>query len=111
ARRPVLAVEPDSRAERRASRAKGICQDRGLSGLERTRIVWCERGDSNPHGFTRQILSLVRLPIPPLSQERSSAVRLERPLHDIVPAAHFAGLVSADSGSGTVCRQGFIAAR
>jgi hypothetical protein len=29
--------------------------------------LWCERGDSNPHGFTRQILSLVRLPIPPLS--------------------------------------------
>jgi hypothetical protein len=29
---------------------------------------WCERGDSNPHGVTRQILSLVRLPIPPLSQ-------------------------------------------
>ena len=22
---------------------------------------WCERGDSNPHGFTRQILSLVCL--------------------------------------------------
>ncbi len=31
-------------------------------------MCWCERGDSNPHGFTRQILSLVRLPIPPLSQ-------------------------------------------
>ena len=31
---------------------------------------WCERGDSNPHGFTRQILSLVRLPIPPLSHFR-----------------------------------------
>ena len=30
--------------------------------------IWCERGDSNPHGFTRQILSLVRLPIPPLSR-------------------------------------------
>ena len=30
--------------------------------------VWCERGDSNPHGLLRQILSLVRLPIPPLSQ-------------------------------------------
>jgi hypothetical protein len=29
---------------------------------------WCERGDSNPHGFPRQILSLVRLPIPPLSR-------------------------------------------
>src|SRR5277367_3579878 len=30
-------------------------------------IEWCERGDLNPHGFPRQILSLVRLPIPPLS--------------------------------------------
>ena len=30
-------------------------------------VSWCERGDSNPHGFPRQILSLVRLPIPPLS--------------------------------------------
>jgi hypothetical protein len=28
---------------------------------------WCERGDSNPHGLPRQILSLVRLPVPPLS--------------------------------------------
>ena len=34
----------------------------------RAHLHWCERGDSNPHGFTRQILSLVRLPIPPLSQ-------------------------------------------
>src|SRR5580698_2520880 len=33
---------------------------------------WCERGDSNPHGFTRQILSLVRLPIPPLSQNSTA---------------------------------------
>src|SRR5579885_2509198 len=32
--------------------------------------TWCERGESNPHGFPRQILSLVRLPIPPLSQAR-----------------------------------------
>jgi hypothetical protein len=31
------------------------------------RKIWCERGDSNPHGLPRQILSLVRLPIPPLS--------------------------------------------
>ncbi len=23
---------------------------------------WCERGDLNPHGLPRQILSLVRLP-------------------------------------------------
>ncbi len=35
--------------------------------------VWCERGDSNPHGFTRQILSLVRLPIPPLSHVEKQA--------------------------------------
>ena len=34
---------------------------------------WCERGDSNPHGFTRQILSLVRLPIPPLSHLAETA--------------------------------------
>src|SRR5581483_5240831 len=34
----------------------------------RVLIFWCERRDSNPHGFTRQILSLVRLPIPPLSR-------------------------------------------
>jgi hypothetical protein len=27
----------------------------------------CERGDSNPHAFRHQILSLARLPIPPLS--------------------------------------------
>ena len=38
------------------------------SRLQRCLVsFWCERGDSNPHGFTRQILSLVRLPIPPLS--------------------------------------------
>ena len=36
--------------------------------------LWCERGDSNPHGFTRQILSLVRLPIPPLSHYRNNSL-------------------------------------
>ena len=35
---------------------------------------WCERGDSNPHGFPRQILSLVRLPIPPLSHAGSNRI-------------------------------------
>ena len=29
---------------------------------------WCEKGDSNPQGLPRQILSLVRLPVPPFSQ-------------------------------------------
>jgi hypothetical protein len=39
--------------------------------------LWCERGDSNPHGFTRQILSLVRLPIPPLSHADNYTKRME----------------------------------
>ena len=30
--------------------------------------AWCERGDSNPHPLRDQILSLARLPVPPLSQ-------------------------------------------
>jgi hypothetical protein len=43
--------------------------------------IWCERGDSNPHGFTRQILSLVRLPIPPLSQSSITSLDAKvRPL-------------------------------
>ena len=33
----------------------------------------CERGDSNPHAFRHQILSLARLPIPPLSRPKTSA--------------------------------------
>src|SRR5207237_6642073 len=32
------------------------------------RSHWCERGDSNPHGCAHEILSLARLPVPPLSQ-------------------------------------------
>src|SRR5690348_11344339 len=31
------------------------------------KISWCERGESNPHPLRDQILSLARLPIPPLS--------------------------------------------
>ena len=40
-------------------------------------LVWCERGDSNPHGFPRQILSLVRLPIPPLSHFGAAVERIQ----------------------------------
>src|SRR6059058_6485248 len=36
--------------------------------------LWCERGDSNPHTFRYQILSLARLPIPPLSQIKHSEI-------------------------------------
>ena len=44
-------------------------------------IGWCERGDSNPHGFTRQILSLVRLPIPPLSHNIFNHLKAVFPSH------------------------------
>ena len=39
---------------------------------------WCERGDSNPHTLRYQILSLARLPIPPLSQFITSDSEHER---------------------------------
>src|SRR5688500_14725674 len=34
------------------------------------KVSWCEGRDSNPHALRRQILSLVRLPIPPPSRGR-----------------------------------------
>ena len=37
---------------------------------------WCERGDSNPHPLRDQILSLARLPIPPLSRCRPPIISL-----------------------------------
>jgi hypothetical protein len=39
---------------------------------------WCERGDSNPHPLRDQILSLARLPIPPLS--RGAIIRQDEPV-------------------------------
>lgn len=35
-------------------------------------MQWCEGRDSNPHALRRQILSLVRLPIPPPSQKNET---------------------------------------
>ncbi len=35
-------------------------------------LIWCERGDSNPHAVRRWNLNPVRLPIPPLSQSSVS---------------------------------------
>ena len=43
------------------------CKDQLMLRHAREDLFWCERGDSNPHALRRQILSLVRLPIPPLS--------------------------------------------
>ena len=34
------------------------------------RVRWCERGDSNPHGFPRQILSSARTKNQQLARER-----------------------------------------
>jgi len=45
------------------------------------RKSWCERGDSNPHPLRDQILSLARLPIPPLSLAFTRF-----PLHNVLPA-------------------------
>ncbi len=38
-----------------------------LKNLPGAEGLWCEKGDLNPHGLPRQILSLVRLPVPPFS--------------------------------------------
>src|SRR6476619_7154406 len=40
-------------------------------------LQWCERGDSNPHTFRYQILSLARLPIPPLSRSSEHSVAIK----------------------------------
>ncbi len=53
----------------RASSPRIVLVDLALLPPER----WCERGDSNPHPVRDQILSLARLPIPPLS--RASIIR------------------------------------
>src|SRR5579875_1561592 len=58
---PKVAVESHGRAEEVPPRPAGK--------------AWCERGDSNPHGFPRQILSLVRLPVPPLSHVWNHSLR------------------------------------
>ncbi len=73
----MAASEPPAEILSKRSASKDLSSITLVVGIPRSaRNVrhWCERGDSNPHGFTRQILSLVRLPIPPLSQSYFSAV-------------------------------------
>src|SRR5258708_28096193 len=80
-------------------RSKNDRQRRFLESALKQLKDWCERGDSNPHGFTRQILSLVRLPIPPLSHFREysllplmAAGKTLRPARNSSPdAGAFAG--------------------
>ena len=57
-------------------------------------LKWCERRDSNPHGFLHRILSPARLPVPPLSHGMllsASCWELPGPVHRIV------------AGPGAVC--------
>ena len=69
---------------------------------------WCERGDSNPHGLPRQLLRLVRLPIPPLSRMRRGTLaswpdgNSEAP-HDAWCAC---GASRPQDAAGTSCRIG-----
>src|SRR5579864_5048123 len=65
---PPRFYPPDPKLRRFAGVSEAGARSRNPERtLRRISRRWCERGDSNPHGFTRQILSLVRLPIPPLS--------------------------------------------
>ena len=69
-------------------------------------LDWCERGDSNPHGFTRQILSLVRLPIPPLSHFLIQLLSNSFRLHDWNCSGNCSGYTafSYHREVGTLCR-------
>jgi squalene synthase HpnC len=49
-------------------------------------VRWCEGRDSNPHALRRQILSLVRLPIPPPSREKANGKKV---LYLRVSIAHY----------------------
>ncbi len=48
--------------------------------------VWCERGDSNPHGLPHRILSPARLPVPPLSRGHHPSAGQAPDLHRQAPA-------------------------
>jgi integrase len=62
---PATRQQSATQAQLEADRGERSEKENQLQVVEGE--AWCERGESNPHGFPRQILSLVRLPIPPLS--------------------------------------------
>lgn len=41
---------------------------------------WCERGESNPHGFPHRNLNPARLPVPPLSRTDEGSSGSPHPL-------------------------------
>src|SRR6185437_10631924 len=87
-------VEPFSRREREPA-------GEIPSKVEGSQEHWCERRDSNPHGFTRQILSLVRLPIPPLSHGPASTVYTDARLPGSTTVAGPCGETPEGCGKGT----------
>lgn len=53
-----------------------LYNEKSTSHLTRA-FIWCGRRDLNPHAVRRQILSLVRLPIPPLPRIGTSIILSE----------------------------------
>jgi len=45
-----------------------LCPFKNTAKHDTLEFTWCERGDSNPHGFTRQILSSSRTKIQQLAR-------------------------------------------
>ena len=60
---------------------------------------WCERGDSNPHGLPRQLLRLVRLPIPPLSRQAEFGSRSRSPKAASAERVSIAGIARCCTAS------------
>jgi hypothetical protein len=56
----VRAFDLFGEANPKCRRAKLLAIDKKSPILKSVKEHWCERGDSNPHGFTRQILSSTR---------------------------------------------------
>ena len=68
----VLYAEPTEEGKQAAAKLLGELTCASFAQIESKPVgglakCWCERGDSNPHPLRDQILSLARLPIPPLS--------------------------------------------
>jgi hypothetical protein len=64
-------------------------------------MVWCGRGDSNPHALRRHPLKMVRLPVPPLPQEVKSKICVMRGQENcqiLNRAAYFDGAGAAGAG-------------
>ena len=78
------------------------CAESGRGNSENSVSDWCERGDLNPHGFPRWILSPVRLPIPPLSRAHSMEFKPYLPPRHCVLCGILQGPWHSESPAGEV---------